>query len=270
MIISASRRTDIPAFFNDWFSERLRRGTVWVSHPFNPRLGREVSLSPRDVDAYVFWTRWPRPFFPSLDRIERQGIPYYFLISLTDYPALLEPDTPSLNRMKAVLGELRERIGRCRIVWRYDPIVVSSITNLAYHKTHFPRLAGVMAGFCERVIVSYLDRYGKVTARLKRTGIDTDSAFCDPSRLLELNHRLLETAVASGLEIQSCAEPKTSAEVVIPPGKCVDAALLNRLFGLTIPEAKDPGQRKWCGCQTSVDIGTYATCRFHCAYCYAR
>ena len=123
MIISASRRSDIPAFHGDWFMEHLRRGEVAVRNPFRPAQAKTVSLKKQDVDAFVFWSRDPRPLLAHLPEIERGGYPYYFLLTLTGYPRLLEPGVPRRRGRDRFFRELAGRIGRRRVVWRYDPVL---------------------------------------------------------------------------------------------------------------------------------------------------
>jgi hypothetical protein len=268
MIVSASRRCDIPAFSGDRFMERLRAGEVDVANPFRPGPGRRISLKREDVDAFVFWSRDPRPFFAHLPEIDRRGYPYYFLLTVTGYPRLLEPAVPRVKDAVAYFGELASRIGRRRVVWRYDPVVFCEAAAFDFHVGNFANLASLLSPFSSRVIVSFFDPYAKVLRRLQKAGIDAAGAAGTPDQQALLLERFAAIAAGSGLEIQSCAEAAFSAGV--PPGKCIDEGLLNELFGLNLAYRKDPAQRKLCLCQQSVDIGSYGTCRHGCLYCYAR
>ncbi|MBU4404139.1 MAG: DUF1848 domain-containing protein [Acidobacteria bacterium] len=267
MIVSVSRRGDIPAFGSVWFMEQLRRGAVEVGNPFRPARATRVSLKKKDVDAFVFWSRDPRPLLAHLPEIERAGYPYYFLLTATGYPRLLEPTTPRIEEAAGFFKELALRSSRHRVIWRYDPVIFTEQTPVDFHLHNFSRLAGLLAPFVARVIVSFFDPYPKVFRRLGKAGIDAGRAAGSPEQQLGLLEHFAATAVASGLEIQSCAEAALAAGV--RPGKCVDDELLNELFGLHIPYRKDPSQRKLCLCQQSVDIGSYGTCRHGCLYCYA-
>jgi hypothetical protein len=268
MIVSVSRRSDIPAFHGAWFMEQLRRGEVVVKNPFRQVLEKRVSLKKQDVDAFVFWSRDPRPFLPHLPEIERNGFPYYFLITATGYPRLLEPSTPRLEEVLVFFKELAGRIGRRRVIWRYDPVIFTGQTDFDFHVRNFSRLADFFAPFTSRAIVSFFDPYPKVMPRLRKAGIDAGAAPGTPAQQLDLLAQFAAVAARTGIEIQSCAEAALAAGV--RPGKCVDEELLNELFGLDIPYRKDPAQRKLCLCQQSVDIGSYGTCRHGCLYCYAR
>ena len=267
MIISVSRRSDIPAFHAACFMECLRRGEVEVGNPFRPAQKKRISLKKQDVDAFVFWSRDPRPLMEHLPEIEAGGYPYYFLITMTGYPRLLEPAAPAPAEAAGFFKALAGRIGRRRLVWRYDPMIFTEATAFDFHVSNFSDLAGRLAPFASRVIVSFFDPYPKVMRRLRKAGIDAAAAPGTPAQQLDLLARFAAAASRSGLEIQSCAEVASAASV--PPGKCVDEQLLNELFGLGLAYRKDPAQRKLCLCQQSADIGSYGTCRHGCLYCYA-
>ncbi|MEI6614207.1 MAG: DUF1848 domain-containing protein [Chrysiogenales bacterium] len=268
MIVSASRRSDIPAFHGAWFMKCLRQGEVVVKNPFRPAQAKTVSLKKQDVDAFVFWSRDPRPFLEHLPEIDRDGYPYYFLITVTGYPRLLESLTPLPEEAVLFFKELAGRIGRRRVIWRYDPVIFSDQTDFNFHVHTFSRLANLFAQFTSRVIVSFFDPYPKALRMLQKAGIQAGTAAGTPEQQLGLLERFAGIVTASGLEIQSCAEAASGTSV--RSGKCIDEGLLNELFGLGLSYRKDPAQRKLCLCQQSVDIGSYGTCRHGCLYCYAR
>jgi hypothetical protein len=268
MIVSASRRSDIPAFYSAWFMEHLRRGEITVKNPFRPAQEKRVSLKKQDVDAFIFWSRDPRPLMKHLDEIEKNGYAYYFLITDTGYPRFLEPHTPGTEEAVIFFKELARRIGRRRLVWRYDPVMFTAGTEFDFHIRNFSSLARLLSPFAFRVIVSFFDPYAKVQRRLLKEGIEAGKATGSLGQQTDLLARFAAIAAGSGLEIQSCAEAASGAGV--HPGKCIDEELLNELFGLNLAYRKDPSQRKLCLCQQSVDIGSYGTCRHGCLYCYAR
>ena len=268
MIISASRRGDIPAFHSAWFMDCLRRGEVVTANPYRPKQIRVVDLRRSAVAAFVFWTRDPRPLMKHLDEIDDRGYPYYFLITLTGYPRFLEPGSPGLAPALSFFAALAARIGRKRIVWRYDPVIFSAATGCDFHRENFLKLAGMLAPFTFRVIVSFFDPYRKALQRLKKYGIDGENAAGSAGQRIQLLAHFAAISREFQLEIQSCAEGGLTAGVT--HGKCIDEALLNELFGLGLSYRKDPSQRKLCLCQRSVDIGSYGTCRHGCLYCYAR
>ena len=269
MIVSVSRRSDIPAFHSDWFMEGIQKGWVEVPNPYRPGFPRTVSLKKNDVDAFVFWTRFPGPLLGCLDVLDRNHIPYYFMWTINHYPDFLEPNMVDLDLQLKSMRDLASRIGPSRVVWRYDPIIISRETGIDFHKKNFKTLSALISPFAHRVIISFLDFYRKLNNRFRKIGITPVNIREDSSQLMELISFLYETAGQQGMEIQTCAEETLDAQSPIKGGKCIDDGLLNRIFGLEIDYIKDPGQRKACLCQKSVDIGSYDSCGFRCVYCYA-
>ncbi len=265
MIVSASRRTDIPAFHAEWFMERIRAGGCDVPNPFNPRQVSRVSLRPEDVDAVVFWTRNARPLMPHLGELDRLGYRYYFLYTVVDHGRALEPRAPALDAALKTFVELAGRVGPERVVWRYDPIVFSDAAGVAHHREAFARIGEQLAGHTRRCVVSLVDLYAKVKKRLASLGVRESTA----GELDELIPFVVETAGAAGMTVTSCAETVDLRPYGVLPGKCIDDELIRRAFGIEVKHAKDSGQRKACRCVASRDIGTYDTCPAGCVYCYA-
>jgi hypothetical protein len=275
MIISASRRTDIPAFFSDWFINRVQAGWVSVVNPFNAKQVRRVSLEPSQVDALVFWTKNPARFVPHLDELEAKGYAYYFLYTLNNYPGFLEPDLPPLDRRLQSFKALSRRLGPDRVIWRYDPIVISSATPPEYHEQNFAVLAKELRGHTMRVVISFMQTYAKLRGRLIQAEMEQGVKFIDykdgqhEEDLWRLSAKLAKIAQSHGLEIRACAEERDLSGAGVEPSACIDAGLINQLFGLGLPLGRDPHQRGACGCAPSVDIGAYNTCSHACLYCYA-
>ncbi len=275
MIVSASRRTDIPAFYMPWLLNRLSAGAVRVVNPFNPRQQRRISLAPDDVDAIVFWTRRPAVLAEAWDRIESSGHQRTVaLVTINDYGPDLEPRAPSPEKAAEAFRRLAGRWGRERLVWRYDPIIVGPRDTPDQHRRRFEMLARALEGSTFRVVASFLDLYRKTRRRLAALGprgYPLDETF-DPegaaARLLLRD--LAAAASARGMEFATCAEPLEDPPPGVRPGRCIDPDWLARLFpGRSFPRRKDPGQRAQCGCATAVDIGMTDTCLAGCAYCYA-
>ncbi len=270
MLVSASRRTDIPAFYTPWLLGRLRAGFAVVPNPFNPRQASTVSLRPEDAAAFIFWTRNPRPLAPHLPEIAGRGQETLFLHTLLDYPRALEPHTPDLEAAVAGFVALSRQIGAERVIWRYDPIVPSTVTDAAFHLRTFARIARALAGHTRRVIISLVECYRKTRARLAPLA-DLGLAPQPPDQtfLDALMPGLVRLATAHDMEIQSCAQALDLEPYGITRGRCLDPDYLRRHLGLDVPDEKDPGQRPLCGCAPSRDIGMYDTCLCGCAYCYA-
>jgi hypothetical protein len=272
VIISASRRTDIAAFYSDWFMNRIRAGYCAVPNPMNPRQVARVSLAPEDVTAVIFWTRSPTPLLAHLPELEARGFRYYFQITLLDSPRELDHKTPPLQAAVNAFQTLADRIGAERVIWRYDPIVYSSLTPPAYHIDKFGQIAALLNGYTQRSVISVVDHYRKVARRvadLRARGIDIYEGEAVSAMIAHLMPALAATAAANGMALESCAETHNLTSYGIRPGKCVDDALIRRGFGIDVTTKKDPAQRAACGCVQSRDIGMYDTCLFGCQYCYA-
>jgi hypothetical protein len=273
MIVSASRRTDIPAFYSEWFINRVKAGYCAVPNPFNVKQVGYVSLRPEEVEAIVFWTRNPAPLMARLAELDERGFDYYFLFTLVNNPREIDPHSPSLEKAVAVFQELADRIGPERVIWRYDPILLSSITPIAYHIDNFSTLAEKLAGYTRRSFISFVDDYRKSSNRMEKirqSGVDIQ-----PSRgvgLAEVEPLVSELVRIAGfydIELLSCAEKLDLSTLGVAHGKCIDDDLIQRLFTVKVSGRKDPSQRKECGCVMSRDIGMYDSCLFGCCYCYA-
>ena len=270
MIISASRRTDIPAFYADWFVNRIRAGYCIVPNPFKPNQVSRMSLKAEDVDVIVFWTRNPRPLMPRMLELDAWGYRYYFQYTLLNNPRLIDPQVPTLEASLTTFRELADHVGPQRVIWRYDPIVWSNVTGPEFHQQTYERIAQALRGYTRRSVISLLDVYRKAEKRLKalaQHGVEL--ATPDIDDLGKLMRALVETATTNDIEITSCAEQIDLRPYGVRPGKCVDDGYIKRVFGLDVTHEKDPSQRQACGCVVSRDIGMYDSCLFGCAYCYA-
>ncbi|MCF6094772.1 DUF1848 domain-containing protein [Microaerobacter geothermalis] len=275
MIISASRRTDIPAFFGDWFMMRIEQGYFHRINPFNTKQVRRFSLLPDDLDAIVFWTKNPKPFLKHLNQLDGLGYRYYFQHTLNDYPEHFEPAMPSLSSRIETFKILSERLGPERVIWRFDPIIISSVTPMEYHLEKISYIAGKLKGYSGRLVISFLDFYGKVQTRLKAlqnkyhlTFTDmTDPQFAD--ELGFMAKEIKQIADHNKFQVVTCAEAVDLDRFGIEHGMCIDAGLIQSIFGMNIKYKKDKNQRDECLCTESVDMGAYNTCRFNCTYCYA-
>ncbi len=220
----------------------------------------------------VFWTKNPAPLVPHLADLDAQGYRYYFQFTLTGYDRAIEPNVPDLAAGIEVFCALSRRIGPERVVWRYDPIVLSRKTDVNYHVERFSFIARSLAGFTKRVAVSIVDHYRKTDRgfqELDRLGYEVQRDHSQSEALGAMISRMVEAAHRSALEIQSCAEDIDLRPFGVTPGKCVDDVLIRRAFGLRVGESKDPFQRPLCGCVKSRDVGMYDSCIQGCRYCYA-
>ena len=272
MIISASRRTDIPAFYSEWFMNRLQEGYCLVPNPFNPRQVARISLVPKSVDAIVFWSKNPAPMLRLLPTVQDMGYRFYFLFTVNDYPKAWEPGLPPLAERISAFVELSQRIGLRRVIWRYDPIILSNRTDATYHRKTFENLCRQLAGRTQRVITSIITLYRKTQrnlAPLEKQGYVFDKdPRSNPEAEALLSH-MATCAAEHGLDIFACAESRDYTYLGIKPSSCIDAALIRELWGIPVSSKKDPGQREHCGCSISRDIGMPDTCPHGCPYCYS-
>jgi hypothetical protein len=277
MIVSISRRCDIPRFQFDWFMERLDAGFVEVANPFNTHQIRRVSLLPGDAEVLVFWTRDPGALEIRAGELEQRGYRFYVMVSLTGYPGALEPNAPEVETVIRAMGELAAKIGARRVIWRYDPVFLSTLTDAAFHRKNFAALARRLRGTVRRLIISLYDEYGRAKQRiraLETAGLLNAPPLMDGEgrplpHVRELLADLAEISRKADMEIQSCAENEEFRSLGIQAGACIDGGLIRELWGIAA-EGKDKNQRPQCRCAPSVDIGRYGACPSGCVYCYAR
>ncbi|MDR2138172.1 MAG: DUF1848 domain-containing protein [Tannerella sp.] len=263
MILSISRRTDIPAFHAEWFFERVKAGFADVHNPVNVHQIRRVPIDPDQVECMVFWTKNPAPMLPHLDKIK--PFAFYFQFTLTPYGRNLEVRLPDKERLIETFRKLSGQIGPERVIWRYDPILMSDETGEERHLSHFDDLAGKLASHTKRCVISFIDFYRKTEKNLRGT---TVRALSDPE-MLSLASKMAPIARRHGMELQTCAETCDLTAWGIPHGKCIDDGLIEAISGVPLHTRKDRSQRPACRCVESVDIGTYDTCLHRCLYCYA-
>ena len=268
MIVSASYRTDIPAFYADWFCQRLAAGFADVRNPWGGPSYR-VSLLPADVDGFVFWTRNPTPFREALDAVTALGMPFDLQVTLTGYPRALERSTPPPDSVLREMRELAGRYGPRAVVWRYDPVLLTTITPAAYHRKQVASLAAALSGSVDEVVFSYATDYRKTARNLaaaaRQHGFQRIDASDDEKRAVLAD--LGTVASEAGLTPTLCAQPDLLSPP-LRPARCIDAERLSDVAGRALP-VRQKGNRPGCFCAESRDIGAYDTCPHGCAYCYA-
>jgi DNA repair photolyase len=270
MIISASRRTDIPAFYTPWFMNRIRDGFLLTRNPFNEHQVRRVSLSPQDVDVIIFWTRNPRMLMQHLNELDSLGYNYYFQYTITGYPKELENSVPRPHRAIKTFINLSDRIGADRVIWRYDPILISNLVDINEHKRIFSKIAAMLYGKTRKVVISFADFYKKTERKLALVnGLEFSDITLNANMLNELVDYMSSVAKKYNMSIETCAEKVSTSSLGVSHGKCIDDTLIKNIFGISLSHAKDSGQREACGCIKSIDIGSYNTCLHECSYCYA-
>lgn len=268
-VISVSRRTDIAAFYSDWFIDRVREGFVRYRNPFGGKMC-EVSLTSEDVMAFVFWSRNYAPLLKYLPELDDLGYGGYFHLTLTDYGPSLEPFAPASQKIVEVFHTLAARYSPKHVLWRFDPIILSNKTPEVDIVHKFTSLARQLCGTIERCYISFVDFYRKVGRNLESLS-KQGFQFYDPG--LEekgaLTQQLVEIGNRYGIRLYACCEEEILQIPGIQQAHCVDPLLLHELFPQKFHPLKSTPTRKGCGCFASRDIGAYETCIHGCLYCYA-
>ena len=264
MILSVSRRTDIPNYYSDWFIARIKEGFLYVRNPMNAHQISKIDLSPEVVDCIVFWTKNPANMIEKLEDLQKYM--YYFQFTLTGYGKDVEPNLPNKREeLIPTFKRLSEKIGKERVIWRYDPILIGKRYTIDYHLKAFEEIASNLADYTEKVVISFVDLYSKTQRNTK----ELDIKQITNEEMIELAREMAQIASKYNLIIETCAEQINLSEVGIQHGSCIDKKLIERLLGCKLIAEKDKNQREECGCFESVEVGAYNTCLNGCKYCYA-
>lgn len=268
MIISASYRTDIPAYYGDWFLNRLAAGYVEVRNPYGGKASR-ISLAPDAVSGFVFWSRNPAPFADGFAAVAARGAPFIIQMTITGYPRALEPGVLDTQAAIAAFRDLAGTWGPRAAIWRYDPVLISDLTGPDWHIQNFTQLAASLAGATDEVVLSHAHIYRKTARNLDRAAQAAGFGWQDPSDADKraLLMELAEIAKAHGITANLCAQPHLLTDT-LTPARCIDGKRLSDVAGASV-QARQRGQRPGCLCAESRDIGRYDTCAQGCAYCYA-
>lgn len=264
MILSVSRRTDIPNYYSDWFIARIKEGFLYVRNPMNAHQISRIDLSPEVVDCIVFWTKNPANMIEKLGHLQKYM--YYFQFTLTGYGKDVEPNLPDKREeLIPTFRRLSEKIGKERVIWRYDPILINKRYTMEYNLKAFEEIANSLADYTEKAVISFVDLYSKT----QRNAKELDIRQITNEEMVELAGKMARIASKHNLMIETCAEQINLQEVGIRHGNCIDKKLIERLLGCKLIAEKDRNQRKECGCFESVEVGAYNTCLNGCKYCYA-
>lgn len=264
MIISASRRTDIPTYYSNWFFNRIMNGYVLVRNPIHTHQISKIPLNPDVVDGIVFWTKNP---IPMLDRFNvLREYMYYFQFTLNSYAQDVETHVP--NKQKHIIPafkKLSDMIGPDRVIWRYDPIFLNDTYTPEYHIQYFEKIAKELSPYTKKCTISFIDFYRNTSKNVSDLSLHD---FPEEAQK-DLAKELAAIAHSYGLLIDTCAEGIELQEYGIGHARCIDDRLLSKLLDCPLDIRKDKSQRLACGCVESIDIGAYDTCRNGCKYCYA-
>lgn len=263
MIISASRRTDIPAFYSQWFFNRIREEYVLVPNPYNSRMVSRVSLNPAWVDCIVFWSKNPAPMIGELNQL--RDYKYYFQFTLNSYGPEIERKLPLLTERLETFKSLSDKIGKERVIWRYDPIFINEKYSVSFHKDAFARIAFELKDYTDRCILEFIDCYSHIRSAIAKFNINS----LKNEAIEDMLSAFKEVASEVAIELNTCATKIDLVHLGIPGGACIDRNLIERITGYSISARKDKSQRMFCNCIESLDIGMYNSCFNGCVYCYA-
>ena len=265
MIISASRRTDIPAFYADWLINRLKAGSVLLRNPYNPKNISRITFDRESVDCIVFWTKNAQPMLSKLDLIDAMDYPYYFQFTITPYEKQIERNLPDKPVIMDTFRRLSSLLGPKRVIWRYDPVIINQEYSADYHLDKFGSMCNTLGSYTEQCVFSFIELYPKIRRNVQ--GIVKQPV------LLADRHKVAQgfakIAQEYQLSLATCCEGADFSLYPIKRAACIDQKLIEEITGYSLKPLKDEYQRSACNCLKSVDIGAYDCCSHGCIYCYA-
>ena len=261
MIINTGQRTDIPAFYADWFVNRLKAGFVLVRNPYNPRSVTRYRLSPEVVDLIGFCTKNPAPMLPHLDLLRPYG--QYWYVTITPYGKEIEPWVPDKREVLDSFRRLSDTVGPDRMGWRYDPVFISGEYPAERHIRAFEYMAQTLSGYTRTAVISFVDLYEKT----KRNFPEVRPVTAE--QRLQLGKAFVEIAGQYGMTVRPCGEGDELARFGADCSGCMTVAMYEQALGRRLKVPKTAPARKECACYLGGDIGAYNTCGHLCRYCYA-
>ena len=261
MIINTGQRTDIPAFYADWFANRLREGFVCVRNPYYPEQVSRYRLDPSVVDCIGFCTKNPAPMFKYMDLLKNFG--QYWFVTITPYGRDIEPNVKDKHELLEDFKKLSGIVGVNSVGWRYDPIFITDKYSMEYHLRAFEKIAAALDGFTKTAVISFIDLYAKVKRNFP------EAREVTKEQRLTLGKEMIKIAAAHGMTLKPCAEGDELAPYGAECGGCMRIGDYEKAIGKKLNAPKKKGARAECACYLSCDIGAYNTCRHLCKYCYA-
>ena len=263
MILNTGQRTDIPAFYSEWFYNRVREGYVLVRNPYYPQQVTRYRIHPSVVDVICFCSKDPAPMLPGLSALS--AFRQYWHVTITPYGRDIEPGVPDKSAVIEAFHDLSRIVGREAVCWRYDPVFISEKYSVGFHKEAFAQMAKQLSDATGQVIVSFIDLYRKTRRNFP------EAREVTKEEKLELGQSIAETGRRLGMRVYSCFEGEVLSAFGVDTGGCMTQAVLERAFGesFDIPAGQGSGARPGCQCLLSCDIGAYNSCGHLCRYCYA-
>ena len=270
MIISASRRCDIPAFYSEWFFNRLDAGEFLYRNPLFPTQVLRVKVSPEEIDCIVFWSKNPYPVWENFHRLKKYRGKVLFQYTLTGYGVSIEKRVPPIDQRIAVFKKLADTVSPDGMIWRYDPILYGTgsdgtVFDEAWHLERFAGLCRQLKTYTYKCVFSFLDIYHRSAIHLRNSRLRTP----DTEECFSIAEKMAKIARENEMKLETCAEKIDLSSFGIQKGRCIDAEHIGKLINRPLANIKDKGQRPACGCTESVDVGMYDCCLHECLYCYA-
>lgn len=262
MIINTGSRTDIPAFYSEWFYNRIRAGEVLVRNPFNLNAVTRYRLDPDVVDALIFCTKDPSPMLPRIRELD--AFRQLWHVTITPYGKDVEPGVPDKHDVLDSFKRLSDEVGKDHVVWRYDPIFLSGRYTMDYHFRAFETMATELEGYTTQVIFSFIDLYQKT----KKNFPEVREVF-EPEQDA-MAERMVHIAAGHGMQLIACLEDARLAKFGVDVSGCLTQKKVEEALDIRLNVPKNRGQaREGCRCLLGGDIGMYNTCSHFCRYCYA-
>ncbi len=268
-VSSVSRRTDVPAFYSEWFMNRIRDGYVRYVNPFSGKI-HKASLRPEDVAAFVLWSKNYSPLLPHLDELDTRGYRMLFHFTINGLPRELEPLVPNASDMVEVAKTLSQRYTQDAVLWRYDPVLISSITDQHYHLHRFRELCTALEGMVKRCYFSFAVFHRKVHRNASALRRESGIALLNLpiTERITLAGQMAAIASERGIQMFTCCGDYLAGGM-IEKAHCTDGDLLRSLYPERVRRFAEVPTRDGCGCCECTDIGAYDTCPHGCVYCYA-
>lgn len=261
MILNTGSRTDIPAYYSDWFYNRIREGYVFVRNPYYPSQIVKYMLKPDVIDVIVFCTKNPAPMLDRLSLLS--AFDTFWFVTITPYETDIEPYVPPKEQVMNAFKQLSGRVGVNRVSWRYDPVFVTDKYSIACHINQFAQMAKALSGYTKQCVVSFIDLYEKTKRNFSGVRGVTES---EQEQLIAA---FSEIAKENGLQIHLCCENAKLVRENVDADGCMSKAVLEQALGCRLDVPKKKMARDACACLLGADIGAYNTCGHGCLYCYA-
>ena len=263
MIIQTGMRTDIPAFYSEWFINRIKAGFVLVRNPYNPVQVTRYSLSPDVVDLISFCTKNPSPMLDKMDHLTPYG--QYWFVTITPYGKDIEPNVPDKQKVMDDFKRLSDHVGIDSIGWRYDPILTDSQHSVQWHIGKFEEMAKTLSGYTKTCVISFIDIYKKVEKNFPQ------ARAVSHQDKMTIGKAFIEIAGNYGMTIRPCAEGTDLAPYGADCSGCMTVKTYETALhsNLTVPKKSKNQRNGECACLLGTDIGAYDTCGHLCRYCYA-